>query len=184
MKKLIFTLIIAALGFTVQAQKSTLAKFDQLCKDCNTGKADYPRVGCRVLDGICESIQSDKNIGIQKEDKKIKRVSFAYEHDGEKMYGITAKIQLVNKKGKVVKTISTGDIYVLSAQGNISRVFGTQTTNFMSRQLTKDEAALFSFNVDADYKKRDKLKVKVIISTMEKTTRKLKVIKEFEQRVK
>ncbi len=184
MKKILFTFIIAVLGFSVQAQDGAMAKFSQLCQDCNTGKADYPIAGCRVLDGLCEGLKSDAKVVVQKDANTIKKVTFAYEHSGETMYGITAKVSLVDKKGKVVATADTGEMYVLSDKGNISRVIGTQTQDFMTRQLENTESALFSFSLSKDYRKKDKLKVKVTISKMDKNTRTLVVVKEFEEKVK
>ncbi len=183
MKKITITFIILFVTVSIFAQDNTLSKFGDLCTACNNNTADYARSGCRTFTDLCDVLTADKEVFIEKEGKKIKRVAFAYQNDGQLEYGVKAAISFVNKKGKVVQSFDDGNMLIMSKDGRITRSVSTKMTNPSLLKLEQGETVLFVFATGLPYKKRDKLKVKINISKLDTSTRQEKVFKEMNAKI-
>lgn len=183
MKKTTITFIILFAAIGVFAQDNALSKFEKLCTVCNDETADKLGLGCRTLTGVCDGLTADKEVFIQKKDKKVKRIVFAYTNDGTLEYGVKAGVTLVNKKGKTIYSSNEGDMLIMNKEGKIVRSVSTQITDPSLLKLDKGETVLFVFLMDLAYKKRDKLRVKVNISKLDLSTRKQKIFKEMKFKI-
>ena len=181
MKKITILFFIITCSFSVQAQ-NTLTPFVDLCTACSNNNADYAAKGCRVLTGLCDIVSDDSNIAVQQENNQIQNVLFAYESQ-QMTYGTSAKVEIINKKGETIYQSIEGNMFFMDAEGSIYRSLSTQTQDVKLKSVEKGNSVLFSFPMAIDYKKRDKLKVKVTILKMNTSNRTLEVAATFEERL-
>ena len=182
MKKLGIVVIMAIFAMNVQAQGNAMKQLIKVCEACNDGTA-APEKGCRAIAEVCYDFEASSDIVTTIEDKKIKRIAFAYESN-EVLIGVNAKVELVDKKGNILHTATDGVMVFLNKEGNVRATVGTSVGDARLCQLANQELVFFTFPMSIQFKKRDKVKAKVTISRLNMQTREMEVLTTFEEKVK
>lgn len=186
MKKITLLLFIGCLAYTTQAQENAAIKpFKDFCKQCEDGTKDYYQSNCRGVQSISDLLQVTEDVGIEKTDTKIEKVAFGYKNTGELRYGVTAKVEILNKKGEVLFDTNLGSMYYLDDNGNLKKIISTQMERFADRTLEKNESVLFvfepGFDIPAD---TSKLTVRTTSYYIDIATRTLVEVETLEEKIK
>ena len=175
MKKITLLFIIGLLAYNTQAQQSEgLKPFKEFCKACEDGSKDYYKSNCRGILSIREVVADIDEVGIEKTDKVIQNVVFAYKNTDQEHYGFTAKTEILNKKGEILFTSMDGAMYYLNNEGNLGQIISTRMESFKARMLQKDQSVLFRFPVNLDIPTdAKKLKVRTTVYRIDLSNREL-----------
>ena len=175
MKKITLLLVIGFLAYNTQAQQNEgLQPFKELCEACENGTKDYYKSNCRGLLNVRDIVAEMDVIGVEKDDKTIQNVIFAYKNTDDVRYGFTAKTEILNKKGDVLYTSMDGAMYFLNTQGDLGQIISTKMESFKARMLQSGQSVMFRFPVNmeipADAKK---LKVRTTVYRIDLSNREL-----------
>lgn len=176
MKKITLLLVIGFLAYNTQAQQNEgIQPFKDLCAACEDGTKDYYKSNCRGLLNVREVVAEMNEIGVEKDDKAIQNVVFAYKNaDDDTRYGFTAKTEILNKKGEVLFTSMDGAMYFLNNQGNLAQIISTKMEDFTSRKLESGQSVMFRFPVNMEIPTNEKkLKVRTTVYRIDLSNREL-----------